>query len=186
MQNEIVAKLNRHLAADIRTEADVVYVLAEIRKLFEHARSTRKYPVLAFYSNWALHTKIDREPWAKAGLKILEDMVSGLQAGNGRPDAVVRAVDAVLSFQELHRQILSFGAEHAIAFDQLSNEQWRRFSVLLIDVLIDCPLRPEKAPGAVTGLSLSRNFVFEHAGGRTLAFWRIDLTDGRFMTGPIF
>jgi hypothetical protein len=58
MQNEIVAKLNRQLEHGFEREADVVYVMAEVRKLFEHVRTARKYPVLAFYSNWALHTRI--------------------------------------------------------------------------------------------------------------------------------
>jgi hypothetical protein len=70
MKNEIVRKLNQHLASEITKEADVVYVMAEIRKLFEHVRTARNYPVLAFYANWILHTKIDREPWARAGLKM--------------------------------------------------------------------------------------------------------------------
>jgi hypothetical protein len=85
MKNDIVSKLNQHLAAGITREADVLYVLAEIRKLFEHARTAQNYPVLAFYTNWALHTKIDREPWAKAGLKTLEDALGGYQDGSRGP-----------------------------------------------------------------------------------------------------
>jgi hypothetical protein len=34
MQDEIVNKLNRHLSAGITREADVVYTMVEIRKLF--------------------------------------------------------------------------------------------------------------------------------------------------------
>ncbi len=45
MQNEIVKKLNGHLNAGIAREADVVYTLAEIRKLFEHTLAMKKYPV---------------------------------------------------------------------------------------------------------------------------------------------
>ncbi len=186
MRNEIVNKLNQHLASDITREADVLYTLAEIRKLFEHARTTRKYPVLAFYTNWALHTKIDREPWAKAGLKMLEDIVSGFQAGSRASEEVLKGVIGLLSFQQLHRQLLDFGAEHAIRFDRLSHEQWRRFSSLLVDILIDCPLVSDLKMPVVRALSLSRDFVFQHAGGQTQAFWKIGLGDGKVMAGPIF
>lgn len=186
MKNEIVSKLNQHLDADITREADVVYVLAEIRKLFEHLRTAQNYPVLAFYTNWALHTKIDREPWARAGLKILEDVVSGYQGGSRGPEEVLKAVTGLLSFQQLHRQLLDFGAEHGIQFDQLSTEQWRRFSSLLVDILIDCPLVSELKIPVVRALSLSRDFVFSHASGQTLAFWKIDLGNGEVMAGPIF
>lgn len=77
MKDEIVAKLNRQLECGFEREAYVVYVLAEIRKLFEHLQTARKYPVVAFYTNWTLHSRIDREPWAKDGLKLLEEAVSG-------------------------------------------------------------------------------------------------------------
>jgi hypothetical protein len=186
MQNEIVKKLNGHLNAGIAREADVVYTLAEIRKLFEHTRAMKKYPVLAFYTNWALHTKIDREPWAKAGLKILEDTVCRYQAGSGQPEEVLREVTDLFSFQKLHRELLDFGAEYGIRFQQLSNPQWRRFSELLIDVLVDCPLHAEVATGKVKSLALTRDFALSHAGGQTLAFWKIDLGNGRVMTGSIF
>src|SRR5205807_8448919 len=80
MQNEIVRKLNCQLERGFEREADVLYVMAEVRKLFEHVRTVRKFPVLAFYSNWALHSRIDREPWAKQGLKRLEEVVSGFNS----------------------------------------------------------------------------------------------------------
>jgi len=186
MRNEIVVKLNRHVASGIKREADVVYVLAEIRKLLEHLRTTKRYPVLAFYTNWALHTKIDRERWARAGLKILEDVVTQFQAGSGRPEEVVKAVDGVLSFQKLHRDLLDFGAEHDIRFDRLSDADWRKFATLLIDVLIDCPLESEAKTATVRTLALSRDFVFSHAREQTIAFWKIDLRDGKVRAGPIF
>jgi hypothetical protein len=186
MKNEIVAKLNRFLDGDIGREADVVYILAEVRKLFEHARTSRKYPVLAFYTHWALHTKIDRQPWARMGLKVLEEIVTEYQAGSGRPDEIVRAVAGVLSFQQLHHELLDFGVEYDIRFDHLSNDQWRRFSSLLVDILIDCPLVSEAKAPVVKTLALSRDFVFSHSDGRTLAFWKMDLGDGKVMAGPIF
>jgi hypothetical protein len=185
MKNEIVIKLNRHLASGIEREADVVYVLAEIRKLFEHLRSARKYPVLAFYTNWALHTKIDREPWARAGLKMLEEVVTEFRSGFGPSEQIVKAVDDVLSFQKLRRELLTFGAEQDIRFDKLSYAQWREFATLLIDVLIDCPLKSEAATAVVKTLALSRDFIFSHAGEQTLAFWKIDMGNGKVMTGPI-
>ena len=180
-------QFNQHLAADITREADVVYVLAEIRKLFEHVRTAQNYPVLAFYTNWALHTKIDREPWARAGLKMLEDVVSGYPGWLSRPRRSPQGCYwSFRSFQQLHRQLLDFGAEHGIQFDQLSTEQWRRFSSLLVDILIDCPLVSELKIPVVRALSLSRDFVFSHASGQTLAFWKIDLGNGEVMAGPIF
>jgi hypothetical protein len=186
MQNEIVAKLNRQLEHGFEREADVVYVMAEVRKLFEHVRTARKYPVLAFYSNWALHTRIGREPWAREGIKRLEKVVGGFNNGTHKAEEVLAGVTGLLSFQQLHAEFLGFGAENDVRFERLSNAEWRQFSVLLIDVLVDCPLVSETEGTTVKALSLSRDFAFAHPGGHTLAFWKIDLDQGKVMTGPIF
>lgn len=134
-----------------------------------------------FYSNWTLHTRIDREPWAKEGLKRLEEVVSGFNSGTHDAEAVLKGVTGLLSFQRLHAEFLGFGAENNIRFDQLSNEEWRQFSTLLVDVLVDCPIVSELDTTTVKGLSLSRDFAFSHAGGQTLAFWKIDLGQGKVM-----
>lgn len=186
MQNEIVAKLNGQLEQGFKREADVVYVMAEVRKLFEHVRTARKHPVLAFYSNWALHTRIEREPWAREGIKRLEQVVGGYNSGARNADEVLKGVTGLLSFQQLHAEFLQFGAENDVRFERLSNQQWRQFSTLLVDVLVDCPLVSEGNGRTVKALSLSRDFAFAYPGGQTLAFWKIDLGQGKVMTGPIF
>jgi hypothetical protein len=121
-----------------------------------------------FYLNWALHTRIDREPWAKEGLHRLEEVVSGFNSGTHDAEAVLRGVTGLLSFQRLHAEFLGFGAESNIRFDQLSNEEWRQFSTLLIDVLVDCPIVSELDTTTVKALSLSRDFTFSHAGGQNV------------------
>jgi hypothetical protein len=186
MQNEIVRKLNGQLDHGFEREADVLYVMAEVRKLFEHVLTARRYPVLAFYSNWALHTRIDREPWAREGLKRLEEVVGGFDSGTHDAEAVLKGVTGLLSFQQLHAEFLGFGAENNIRFDQLSDKEWRQFSTLLVGVLVDCPAVSKLQGTTVKALSLSRDFAFSHAGGETLAFWKIDLGQGKVMTGPIF
>ena len=185
MKNEIVLKLNRHLASGIQNEAEVQYTLTQVRKLFEVVPPTDSYPVLAFYCDWVLHARLDRQHWAKNGLQILEAAVTGFESGNGPSEGVLRAVNSVLSFQQLHSELLKFGKEFGVAFDQLSYETWRAFGASLIDILIGCPLEATSS-GAVRRLALTRDFTFMHVGGQTLAFWKIDLQDGRSMFGPIF
>lgn len=38
-----------------------------------------------------------------------------------RPEKVLKTIDGVLSFPKLHRELLDFGAEHDVKFDQLSD-----------------------------------------------------------------
>ena len=99
---------------------------------------------------------------------------------------MLAGVTGLLSFQQLHVEFLGFGAENEVRFERLSNAEWRQFSVLLIDVLVDCPLVSETDGTTLKALSLSRDFAFAHPGGHTLAFWKIDLGQGKVMTGPIF
>jgi hypothetical protein len=182
----IVSKVNDHLTAGIRKEADVMYTLAEIRKILEETGATPAYPVLDFYTNWVVHSALDRHRWAREGLVTIEKAVDGFQNGRSRPEQVLTAVTSVLSFQKLHSELLKFGTEYGIAFDGVSFEEWRTFATLLLDILVDCPLVSKSANATVRSLALSRDFSFVYAGGQTLAFWKIDLSDGKFITGPIF
>lgn len=158
MISEIVTKLNGQLASGIQKEADVVYTLAEIRKIFEQTGTATTYPVLDFYANWTVHAMLDRHPWAKAGLTTIENAVDGFQNGRGRPEEILTAVTGVLSFQRLHRELLECGAQYGIVFDKLSFDEWRKFATLLLDVLIGCPLVAKSTAAAVRRLSLSRDF----------------------------
>ncbi len=72
MREAIIQKLNYHLAGGMKQEADVVYFMTEVRKLFEHEASAAKYPALSFYANWCLHTKIDRQSFADHFLDVLD------------------------------------------------------------------------------------------------------------------
>src|SRR5437879_2559527 len=62
-QPEILKKLERELSLPIRSERQVVYVLAEIRKYIEHEAAGRNSHliVLNFFCNWALHVDMYRD-----------------------------------------------------------------------------------------------------------------------------
>ena len=55
---KIVEKLNRELTEPILSERQVVYVLAEIRKLMELEKKKDVYASLNFFCNWALHSRL--------------------------------------------------------------------------------------------------------------------------------
>jgi hypothetical protein len=56
----IVEKLQQELDKGITCEAQLVYVLVEIRKLLEITHRAEKYPALSFHRDWALHSRMDR------------------------------------------------------------------------------------------------------------------------------
>lgn len=185
MQDEIVRKLNEHIATGIAREADVVYLLAEVRKLSEHGRAMKRYPVLAFYSNWVLHTRIDRGHWVASSLKAIDAAIAETRKG-GDPGDVPKAIDAALSFDQLRREILDFGAEYGVFFNSMSIRDWRSFMELLVSVLVDCPLQTKSVLDCVAELSLSRKYTLNFDGRESIAFWRVVLTDGTEVVNAIF
>ena len=59
MREEMIRKLRGELEEGITSERQVVYVLAEIRKLIEGEGLKKKYPDLKFHCDWSLHPALD-------------------------------------------------------------------------------------------------------------------------------
>jgi hypothetical protein len=57
----IVSKLCQELGQEFVSERQVVYVLAETRKILEVTPSEEKYPSLRFFCDWVLHTTMSRK-----------------------------------------------------------------------------------------------------------------------------
>ena len=67
-RHAIVEKLSAELTKGITSEAQLVYVLVEIRKLLEITGRAYDYPALVFHCDWALHSRMDRA----GALRILQ------------------------------------------------------------------------------------------------------------------
>lgn len=59
MKNDIIRKLHDHLDAGIETECEVVYLLAEIRKVLDEDDPSHTLASLWMYCHWALHIDLD-------------------------------------------------------------------------------------------------------------------------------
>lgn len=57
MTEEIIRKLKMEIDRGIRTEPEVMYLLAQIRKLIERDDKTAEYSGLDFHCDWVLHSK---------------------------------------------------------------------------------------------------------------------------------
>lgn len=56
---DIIGKMTRELDGGIETEAQVVYLLAGVRKLIERDKAKEQYPDLKFHCDWALHSSLE-------------------------------------------------------------------------------------------------------------------------------
>jgi hypothetical protein len=62
-RDQVIDKLRAEMdLLPIRRESQVVYILAEVRKVLDQSSSSElaSYPNLKFFCNWALHAKIDQ------------------------------------------------------------------------------------------------------------------------------
>jgi hypothetical protein len=81
MKDQIVEKLSAAIAEDINSECQVVYILAESRKLME------KYPpdpvpfALKMYCHWALHIDLTKPGTTEAFLQRVDRFVENFLAG---------------------------------------------------------------------------------------------------------
>lgn len=83
MRAELHDKLNVHLGRGIKTEADVVYFLTLLRKLWE-ADGKPPSPIY-LWMHWALHVNLDRQIATKNFLKELDEYISEYFKTKKRP-----------------------------------------------------------------------------------------------------
>lgn len=125
MDNDIVAKLNdRMKRLPIAEEEGVVYVLTQVRKLFEHDRSQHgNFPTLAFYCNWALHTSLDR-----SAEDFLTEVMPILTLEGSHTPAQHAVFDALLTLRAFRDELAGFLRSKGIADTVCTNgSYWSAF-----------------------------------------------------------
>jgi hypothetical protein len=125
MKNEIVAKLSARMKRlPIAEEEGVVYVLTEVRKIFEHDHSQHgSFPTLSFYCNWALHTSLDR-----SAQDFLNDVMPILTINGNHTEARHKVFDGLLTLRAFRDELARFFASNGIADTLCTNgDYWSRF-----------------------------------------------------------
>lgn len=143
MRNDILEKLARLLRAPIERESEVVYLMVEIRKLIEQKdkelvknKRVQYYPRISFYSDWCVHTELDRS----AAQDQLRQIAVLTKIGE-----IDNKIFNFLRFEELKSELSEFFKEYGLD-GLVFFEYWKVFERALIDVLSDCPLLV-KEPG---------------------------------------
>lgn len=135
MEDEIIAKLKLALAEPIQKECQVVYIMAEIRKLLERLKDKNNFSVLNFYSNWSLHPEIEITSSIRPLLERIEKTIL-----SGKYN--VRAVFEIIDFEEFRKEIGIFLNKFNINNPFTEINYWRDFRKVFVSILIDCPLKP--------------------------------------------
>lgn len=130
MRNEIIDKLTNVLNEDINTEAQVVYILVEIRKLIKRG----EWQILKLFCDWALHTELDRNPNID---EILKEFDSRLEQFNEKDEEIK---SKYLSLKKFKNELTSFLTSNRLPQKLFEDDKWHSFLRLYTVVVNDCPL----------------------------------------------
>jgi hypothetical protein len=148
--DEIVGKLARYTYANPEEEADVVYLIVQIGKIIERQGDEVNFPSLWFYRNWVVHYQLDKKG-RDARTKMLDklnDAVSAVVAY--KHDEILRHLEDAVSLKNLHAEIARFVKSHRLEKPGFDYVDWfKKFDILLINILVDLPLIPPPDAGYV-------------------------------------
>jgi hypothetical protein len=157
---DILRKLARELDAGVKSEVQVVYLLAGIRKLIERDNIKEEYADLNFHCDWALHSKLDRA----AAKKILKkfDAAHTLLRGKIKlrdlPPPLSAEIDRISKMRSFEKEISRFLEKYDLPpLTKNRPDGWSHFLHLYARVIEDIPLmvalpaeRKKKAKPAAT------------------------------------
>ena len=184
-EKQIVRKLRDALSNRIEREADVVYILAESRKLLEDTSPNEPHFALKLYCHWAVHVDLAGRDTTLPFLRQVDSFVASALADNnfGEQHRMFHEFGFLDSFRQLLKRFLeSCGLPTHVCDDDPS---WGAFLALYASVIEDGSLSCNAQPGdlrVISGVTFTRG---RPAPGCRVPFdmvWDIHLLDGRRLT----
>jgi hypothetical protein len=153
MTEEIIKKLTVEINRGIKSEPQVMYLLAQIRKLIERDEKGAEYPALNFHCDWALHSKLERSA-AKAILRLFDAAQPILKAQRDLPQPLQREIDDISKMRLLERELKTFLEQYGLPSVADNVDGWSHFLHLYTQVIQDIPLVVKaSAPDAAQNIS---------------------------------
>jgi hypothetical protein len=175
-QSSIINKLRRELNLPVRSERQVVYILAEIRKYIEHesGEARGRLAFLNFFCNWALHIEIYRDPLNIR--QVLERFdVEGMSSEEYERSRFKYELRTLEVFRAELKRFLSPELPTILVDDDI---EWKRFLFLYLLVVSEVPLqytRDDLRPSDVIFLKL----LYDPQPRRVAHFaWEVKLKSG--------
>lgn len=184
-ENQIVEKLRRVLSEEVQKEADVVYLLAECRKLLEDTKTKNPHFALKFYCHWALHVDLSGRDTTLPLLKRVDSYVQAVLNDHnfGEQRQMAREFAFMYSFRQALKEFLE---SHTLPTQLCDDKQrWHQFLSIYASVIEEGSMTCNAQPG---DLKLVSRVTFKKgrpADGCHLPFdmeWDIHLVDKRILT----
>ena len=191
MPNGIIEKLTQHMQAFPEREADVVYALAQVRKILEYGE-VGDFHTLQFFCDWALHTRLDRSV-AQRMLKTLDGQFRHYDSK--KPWAIDPGGKAleIFSFRLFWQQLAKFCEKHELPTVWVDYLNWKQVVKLYGEIVRDCPLVMTRKDYqfvylkkfVLTACEPSQILVEANPGREHFGFnWEFTLSDGRTFNMP--
>jgi hypothetical protein len=141
MEDAIERKLRRELSSiEPMTEARIVYILVEIRKLIERKNQKQQYFALDFHCSWALHTTMDRAG-AERILRRFDEAYEPLKDRRlaELPRTFANEFEATVGLKNFRTQLGEFLTAYSLPTNVIQ-DNWTSFIRQYVAVIEDCPL----------------------------------------------
>ncbi len=136
MRDDIVEKLRQELANGIQTEAQVVYLLVELRKLIEQSEEQDRYLSVLFFCDWAVHVQMDR----KSALHLLQELDSAMSRATTKGE-LGELIGRILSMDRFRDELIHALMHFGLPTDPVRTMAgWLSFLPLYLNVITDCPV----------------------------------------------
>src|ERR1039458_6579702 len=134
-EKQIIGKLRLALSEEVKKEADVVYILAECRKLLEDTKPDDPHFALKLYCHWAVHVDLARRDTTLPFLKRVDTFVECALADDdfGEQNRMFREFGFLGSFRQLLKQFLESYELPARVCD--NDSLWRLFLSIYASVI---------------------------------------------------
>ena len=118
---------------------DICFLMVQARHLIELSPTPERYPVTAFYTNWVVHTSLDR---SRICLSILRDVTGTLAVNFNRTRVdISRLISEIIGFPLLRAELIEIfqaSSLSTVLFDTRGN--WQIFVRSLLWLIADQPI----------------------------------------------
>lgn len=184
-QNAIVGKLRALLTDGIDSECEVVYLLCEIRKLFDKTPARARPFALNMYCHWALHVDLKGTDTIMPFLEQIDAYMEGVLVGPEDFGASHRMIQEFLFLETLRSQLRDFLAGYDLPLDLTDDsDQWNDFVKHYAGVIEDGSLicqakTPVLKHVKQVTFTKGRDAIGEFAQIPFDMVWCVELLDGR-------
>lgn len=141
MTPDIIEKVSKELSKGIDSEAQVLYLLVEIRKVRQSDPSNPKI-LLDFYRDWACHVELKHTNAVGIFLDRFEPLVDPNLSAHQIAARFIKAFPAFFKLDELRKELRAFFAQEGLATALTDDsKKWSVFVRHLMSILKDCSIK---------------------------------------------